>query len=253
MGQQEEPVSLGRYLRSLRVKRGLGLAEASRRTHISRQNLLLIEAEDYARLPAPVHVKGFLRTYAELLRINPERVLQHYTENLMVHENRGQESPFNGRFGFWPRLVLALTILATVIAVTLFSASLWDQPPGKHAKTVTSIRIQPPDYTGNQQLVQTNRFSGGNSDDLSATLTGQPGISKLKLKVIALEKAQLKIIIDGQPPKVYALKPEDRLDLEAALHFNLLMDNVEGLELYFNEKRIRLDGKAGQNVTIHLP
>ena len=41
-----------------------------------------IEEEDVQALPAPVYLKGFLRTYAKALGLDPYRVTEEYLERI---------------------------------------------------------------------------------------------------------------------------------------------------------------------------
>ena len=248
MDERPERLPLGRYLQSLRVKKGLGLDDLSRMTHISRQNLISIEVDDFVNLPAPVHVKGFLRAYAEVLGLNPDRVLQYYTEEMMTWQESGGIYGVPGRYGFWPRFIFAICLLVGVISLTLYSATFWDQDPKKQPIMMTK--------TAGQEAGRGEAVAGKTADNGSADIsdTISPLISQQhSLEINTIEPTHLKVIIDGQPPETYQLKPKDRLELKAESFFNLLLDNAEGVELYFDKKPIILSGKSGQNVTIQLP
>ncbi|GBD22398.1 hypothetical protein HRbin29_00028 [bacterium HR29] len=64
--------TIGETLRAARERRGLSLSEASRLTRIAPRFLIALEEDDYAALPAPVYARGFLRSYAALLGLDPE-------------------------------------------------------------------------------------------------------------------------------------------------------------------------------------
>ena len=248
MDERPERLPLGRYLQSLRVKKGLGLDDLSHRTHISKQNLVSIEIDDFANLPAPVHVKGFLRAYAEVLGLNPDRVLQYYTEEMMTWQESGGIYGAPGRYGFWPRFIFAICLLVGVISLTLYSATFWDQDPKKQPIMMTKTAEQD---AANKEAVKVETADNGASD-ISGAISSVVN-QRNRLEIITIAPTQLKVIIDGQPPKTYQLKPKDRLDLEAESFFSLLLDNAEGVEMYFNSKPIILSGKPGQNVTIQIP
>jgi cytoskeleton protein RodZ len=248
MDERPERLPLGRYLQSLRVKKGLGLDDLSRMTHISRQNLISIEVDDFVNLPAPVHVKGFLRAYAEVLGLNPDRVLQYYTEEMMTWQESGGIYGVPGRYGFWPRFIFAICLLVGVISLTLYSATFWDQDPKKQPIMMTKTAEQD---AANKEAVKVETADNGASD-ISGAISSVVN-QRNRLEIITIAPTQLKVIIDGQPPKTYQLKPKDRLDLEAESFFSLLLDNAEGVEMYFNSKPIILSGKPGQNVTIQIP
>jgi cytoskeleton protein RodZ len=61
---------VGQRLREAREAKGLGLAEVSSRLKMPLRVVQSLEAEDWARLGAPVFVRGQLRSYARLLGID---------------------------------------------------------------------------------------------------------------------------------------------------------------------------------------
>lgn len=70
-GASAEPVRLGTWLRTARLRRGLSLAEIERDTRINRLYLEALEEEHFDVLPAPVYTRGFLRSYARALGLDP--------------------------------------------------------------------------------------------------------------------------------------------------------------------------------------
>ncbi len=69
----------GAALRAARTSRGLTLAEASARTRIRASYLAALEEEQLDALPPYPFVRGFLRTYAVELGLDPDRLLQRLT------------------------------------------------------------------------------------------------------------------------------------------------------------------------------
>ena len=70
--------TLGETLRQARLDKGVSLADAARETRIRRTYLEALESEDPAALPAAVYTRGFLKTYAEYLGLNPQSMLDLY-------------------------------------------------------------------------------------------------------------------------------------------------------------------------------
>ncbi|MEW5722796.1 MAG: RodZ domain-containing protein, partial [Thermodesulfobacteriota bacterium] len=70
--------ALGRRLREKREELGFSLREVSEKTRVPLHVLENIEAGDATGLPAPVFVKGFLRSYAIEIGLSPEEVIQEY-------------------------------------------------------------------------------------------------------------------------------------------------------------------------------
>src|SRR5438132_9726452 len=78
--------SIGETLRQARIDKGVTLAEAERSTFVRRRYLEALESDDFGSLPAQVYTRGFIRTYAEYLGLNPETILDLY------QPPRGRES-----------------------------------------------------------------------------------------------------------------------------------------------------------------
>lgn len=69
---------LGSILREAREAKGLTLVEVQDRIRISARYLEALENGQYAALPTPVHVRGFLRNYARFLALDPQPLLERY-------------------------------------------------------------------------------------------------------------------------------------------------------------------------------
>jgi flagellar biosynthesis protein FlhG len=72
----------GEQLRNIRQYLSLEFDEVAAQTKVGKHNLKAIEEEDTEALPAPVYLKGFLRTYAKALGLDPHRVTEDYIEGI---------------------------------------------------------------------------------------------------------------------------------------------------------------------------
>ena len=63
--------TFGQALRDAREDLGVSLAEAERETRINRRYLDALEKEDASAMPAAVYARGFIRTYAQYLGLDP--------------------------------------------------------------------------------------------------------------------------------------------------------------------------------------
>lgn len=68
----------GLALQKMREQKGLDLKKIAQITKINILYLKLLEEDNYALLPAPVYIKGFLVQYARCLGLPPERVRDEY-------------------------------------------------------------------------------------------------------------------------------------------------------------------------------
>ena len=73
---------IGQMLRQARVANGLSIAEVSERLNLSARQIMALEAEDFANLPQPTYVRGYLRSYAALVGLSPPAVVSTYDRQI---------------------------------------------------------------------------------------------------------------------------------------------------------------------------
>src|SRR5580658_4239193 len=76
--------SIGNSLRKAREARRMSLAEVSRVTRIPVTTLASLESDHFDDLPGEVFVRGFLKSYAQAVRIVPEEILARYTSSRRI-------------------------------------------------------------------------------------------------------------------------------------------------------------------------
>jgi cytoskeleton protein RodZ len=86
MDNAEKPIkeSPGAQLSALREAKGLDIEHIAEKLHLRTKLIRLLEADDYANMPDPVFIKGYLRAYAKLLNANPEPFLEIFNRNFLV-------------------------------------------------------------------------------------------------------------------------------------------------------------------------
>ena len=120
--------SIGHFLKKARETRRMSLAEVSRVTRIPVPALESIESDHFDDLPGEVFVRGFLKSYAQAVRVVPEDVLARYTSSRRMtyvtplpmsapvsstQEGRGK------RFGVAIAFVLLLILFTLAISIVL--------------------------------------------------------------------------------------------------------------------------------------
>lgn len=238
-----DPLSFGRYLRALRLEKGIKIESIAAETRINLQTLRVIEAEDHDGLPDEVFVKGFLRAYANIVGANPDETVQRYLANCHVRRQamRFEANLIRSGERFWPRLLLSLAALACIIIGSVVLTSQPDTPKtAAHRRPAASSASAPENPTPAR---------------LPAP-PAKPVVSPeepLSLGIVAVGETWMKIIIDDQSPKAYSLNPGDRLEFKAQEGINLLIGNAAGVQLMFNEEPLPISGKQGQAITLQLP
>ncbi|GAJ14921.1 unnamed protein product [marine sediment metagenome] len=69
----------GKVLKNIRELKGTTLEEISKKTKIGLSYLKAIEEDNYKVFPAEIFMKGFLKTYAKYLGLDPEEIVRNYT------------------------------------------------------------------------------------------------------------------------------------------------------------------------------
>jgi DnaJ-class molecular chaperone len=73
----------GRSIKMVRLARDMSLEEVYRKTNVPKQTLEAIEEDDYQRLPALVYLKGFLKVYADALKVDPAQMVDGYVKRFL--------------------------------------------------------------------------------------------------------------------------------------------------------------------------
>lgn len=73
--------SVGRKLHAAREAAHLSLTEVAQSLKFSPRQIELLEADDLAGLPGTTVIRGFIRSYAKLLRLDPEALLRMLDES----------------------------------------------------------------------------------------------------------------------------------------------------------------------------
>ena len=76
---------IGETLVAARRQQGVALSDAAAETRVRESYLAALEAEDFAALGGDVYVKGFLRSYARFLRLDPEPLIAAYRNEYERH------------------------------------------------------------------------------------------------------------------------------------------------------------------------
>ena len=93
---QSRPTGLriGDALRSARERRGLTLADVQAQTKIRGRYLRALEAEEWDVLPSAAYAKGFLRTYARLVGIDGDALVDEYRRQVEANLEPPHLLPF---------------------------------------------------------------------------------------------------------------------------------------------------------------
>lgn len=151
---QVTEVGIGRALRKARQRLGLSLPEVSRGTRLRTEYLEALEREAFDELPGDAYARGFLRSYASFLGLDPDKVSAVY-ERARPGEVSGPAAPARpalpgGVHHFpWPLAAgMAVIVIVAAAAAGLFSRSASTPEPAPVAPA-TDVPVLPPTVTVN--------------------------------------------------------------------------------------------------------
>lgn len=270
---------LGEFLRGERQARGISLQQIAADTRISMKMLQAIEEGDGAQLPAPVVIKGFLRAYAQRIGLDPEEVIIEY-QNLIEEVGARQEAIEKFHHRLHPKSSKK-KIFALCIALGLLTgwALIWSRgsylrhqsKTVRQGKSVSSVEVSR-EISGADFGSELNKeqYAEGPAKAVDEVQTSaKPEIKSAQssvreqtpvspstpfvLRVEALERTWLRIIIDGSREREYLLQPGEQLTWMATSDMEVLVGNAGGLKLFLNDNPLKPLGESGKVVRLHLP
>jgi cytoskeleton protein RodZ len=188
---------LGQLLRDTREEKGLSIAEVEEDTRIRQAQIEALEAEDYAKLPSSIFVKGLLRNYAQYLGLDLAEVMKLYgsedpesTATPVVAE--GFEPPKGMAITSWLfiDLFLAVLIIASGVVVGSLIYNRWYPSfttPSSSTPTRQASLASP--------VIQ---FTPTNTPSPTSTATQVPS-GRLQVDVQIVARTWLEVTVDQEP------------------------------------------------------
>ncbi len=138
---------LGETLRRARLSKNVTFEDAERVTRIRREYLEALEREEFTKLPAPVYARGFLRSYAGYLGLDPGELMPFFPVG-HVDEPRLDPLPEVSEPRTWNMSgVLAICVVGFLIlvVVALYSVGREDASPAFTTPQAGSSQETSPD------------------------------------------------------------------------------------------------------------
>lgn len=118
----------GTILRKAREEKEMSYQNIEESIKIRVRYLEALENEDYGILPGVTYTRGFLRTYAKYLGINPQEIVNSYSASLLKAEPVIQPtlSPIpTDQVWFRPLVLALMAILAVINVIVINFVSNW--------------------------------------------------------------------------------------------------------------------------------
>jgi len=268
--------NFGASLKKARESQGISLDHIAKETRISTRFLTAIENEEFHLLPGGVFNRGFVRTFAERVGLNPDQMVADYERLVSPREPAPAEAAPGAKVqpdksdqpkGDRRLFPIAIGILALAIVIFYVLTRESNQTTETAGSSTPPVASTPPAQTppvpppSTVPVPETTPAPPVSQESTPAPSTPPPSAAPtpvanaqaLTLDIAVTETTWIKVQSDGTsviPGEI--LEPGMTRKFTAANSIYISVGNAAGLTLKVNDKPLKPLGKSGQvrSVTI---
>jgi cytoskeleton protein RodZ len=232
--------ALGERFRAAREARGMSLSQVGEQIRIRPVYLAAIEDENWSTIGAPVYIRGFLRTYARFLGIDPEEAVAAFNRTQPAPPPttaRGTPEPEPAAAPTWrgPVLIWIASAVAVLLIAFVFYNELTMRRPAAVPTTVTVTQTPSPAAPVPTRLGR----------PLPAAIAAADGANSLGL--VFSEASWLRVTVDGNVSMEGTFPPGTSKTFHGKSAV-VRIGNAGGVEIYVDGKDVGKLGKSGDVV-----
>lgn len=247
----------GQMLRDAREEKSWSLLKAEESTKIRVRYLQALEEENYDILPGPAYAKGFLRTYAKNLGLDPEKIVELYKSSRVVPEavpvlETPLVPPKSRPLWFRPTVAAVMAVFAVILVISIthwssspqgkISTSEYTPAPLPSAPKTEPVKGQPKTTVKQSTPAPTNQPTNP-SNAVAATTDG------LTAELVFSQPCWLLVQADGQQALQGTYAAGTTKEIKANTKIELVtVGNAGGVTVTLNGKTLPTLGNAGQVV-----
>jgi cytoskeleton protein RodZ len=274
----DEFLTPGAYLRQVREQNSMSMQQVADRLYLDMGVIKALESDNYERLPPAIFVRGYLRNYAKLMEIAPEKIMKAY-EQMVQHPHAPSITPpmkqkkQTSSNDLWFKLI-TLAIILTLMALM----ALWQFYPPSMIESTNINSTENTDAsdwngfeTGADSYLPNAQFNANNDSSLSTATSNEnastasgadettsvedPIIPKTKTVRIHLKERAWMKVTDANGEKLFGGfgRTGNILPLEGMPPFYFQVGNVDGVDVEYEGERhsIRVYPKQrGRNIYV---
>lgn len=236
-------VGIGSALREAREEQGRALSEAAAATSMRMVQVEALEADRWEQFGGDVYAKGFLRSYAIWLGLDPEPLLERY-RRYVQHDAMDPLALTAGPVTGQPRSEVPAWLLrfGAALGVIALAVGLINLVNDRSPSPADSDVAQPaPDP------VPTDSESGGPDGAASPSAAPEPSptFDGVELTLAFEDSSWVSVTVDGQPRQEGLFEEGDVLDLQAEEEVVVRLGNAGGVRGLLNGESIGPFGQSG--------
>lgn len=243
---------IGSRLRQAREKRGLTLRDIATTTKISMTALAAIEHNDFARLPAGVFRRAYVRAFAAEVGLNADELAREYrarfeTEPPALPFHR-HEADWKNRLGLRQRLP---AVLVAIIGVLICGSLVLERSPAPYQaaegpEILDAVGQPPPDSTATDDSNETTQVAFA-----AAAGAGLPAPS-LRLEIRTKGPCWVTAVADGERVIYRLMQPGERALVDARTAITLRVGDAGAVAYSINGAPGPPLGRTGEAVTVRI-
>lgn len=174
-----ESLTLGEKLRKLRSEYQVSLLEVARHTGIRKEYLEYLEGGEYAKLPADVYLRGFIRSYAQCLGVDSKGLIRLYDRERSIAKHLGKEpnvastAPEKKRRSFVLFVVTPKMMIGGLVGIFIFGVAAYLYREFQVFVSEPFLAVLEP--ANGQEIASEETFIVGKTDrDAKLFLNGEP-------------------------------------------------------------------------------
>ena len=237
---------IGGRLRRARQQRGLSLQDAAGRTKLSMSVLQAIERNDFESLPGGMYRKGYLRSLAGEVGLDPKEIAAAYDKEFEPETNPAADADL-GEPTPSPRRSIVTFIILLALAIGWFAWPDGVEPP-LPAATLAGELIPARPLLDTAAAVPIRRASA-----LAEGITTSARIDvPLRIELAATGWCWVAAESDGKRAVYRLVEPGERVVLEGQRGISLRLGNAGSVTLSINDGPRRSAGSDGEIVDVKL-
>ena len=290
MTNESLQINFGEWLKDQRTQKNISLEEIAAVTKVHISQLKALESNEFAKLPAPAFVRGFLTSYARHLELDENILLENYKAALAQagrpvqedsmpklarvatpsHQSKVKivENPLQKKAaarqslqdqGPSPFTLRNISIVLGVIFVlgTMATLLVIGKKKRQNAKIAAAEKLKAEEIAANAPaspapLAPTQPAPSEETESLAKPPVAAV-VNNYKLEVKATEQNWINVRIDDQTSKGISISAGSIQSFEAQRRISLVVSNAGGIEIRWNGVWYGAPGFRGDVKSIQLP
>lgn len=135
------PLSPGQKLKQARERQGLSIAEVAAQLRLSKDCIASLERDAFDCLPGNTFTRGYIRSYANLVKVNPDELINLFDASFEEQETVPETESIRvtrGKTKFQPWLSYSIAAIFLLLAASWW----WMRGDGTGVEVIESVEVQ---------------------------------------------------------------------------------------------------------------